>query len=121
MGDRVRSVGRSHNSEEFSVMEMERRASVIRSNYFETTIKTWADLRRNDKITTDQYRGWINYYSKFNRDKVLQMFAYLNTLIKKWIRNTYNLRSVKWVAHKYNEVVKTNPDLFYHWKLGITY
>lgn len=76
----------------------------------------WTAQKLNPKI-----RGWINYFSKFNRDKMLNVFMYLNTLIKKWIRNTYKLRTVKWVVHKYNEVVKRNPDLFYHWKLGITY
>src|SRR5678810_105705 len=39
MGDVTRSVGRSHSSDEVSVMGMERRASVIQSNYFEATLK----------------------------------------------------------------------------------
>jgi len=38
-GDATRSVGRSHSSEEVPVMGMERRASVIQSQYFRTTIK----------------------------------------------------------------------------------
>jgi RNA-directed DNA polymerase len=33
--------------------------------------------RLNPKI-----RDWINYFSKFNGDKVLEVFMYLNTLIK---------------------------------------
>jgi hypothetical protein len=37
--DATRSVGRSHSSEEIFVMKMERRASVIQPNYFETTLK----------------------------------------------------------------------------------
>lgn len=73
-------------------------------------------LRLNPKI-----RGWINYHAKFNRNKVLEAFEYLNTLIRKWIRNTYKLRSVRRVVHKYGEIVKANPELFYHWKLGMTY
>jgi hypothetical protein len=39
MGDALRSVGRSHSSEEVSVMDMERRASVIWSYYFKTTVE----------------------------------------------------------------------------------
>ncbi|MBO9682195.1 MAG: group II intron reverse transcriptase/maturase, partial [Flavisolibacter sp.] len=63
----------------------------------------------------------INYFSRYNRDKVLAVFSYLNTLIKKWIRNTYKLRSISWVVSKYNEIVKASPALFYHWELGMTY
>ncbi|WP_158513028.1 reverse transcriptase domain-containing protein [Flavisolibacter tropicus] len=73
-------------------------------------------LKLNPKI-----RGWINYFSKYNRYKVLNVFMYLNTLIKKWIRNTYKLRSISRVVNKYNEMVKASPEMFYHWKLGITY
>jgi hypothetical protein len=36
-GEAARRVGRGHSSEEVLVMGMERRASVIRSDYFETT------------------------------------------------------------------------------------
>jgi retron-type reverse transcriptase len=38
-GDATGSVGRSHSSDEVFVMKMERRTSVIQSNYFETTLK----------------------------------------------------------------------------------
>lgn len=38
-GEATGSVGRNHSSEEVSVMEMERRVSVIWSKYFITTIK----------------------------------------------------------------------------------
>jgi hypothetical protein len=76
----------------------------------------WSAEKLNPKI-----RGWINYYSRFNRDRVLHVFCYLNNLIRKWIRNTYKLRSIKWVVRKYEDLVKGSPELFYHWKLGITY
>ena len=66
-------------------------------------------------------RGWINYFSRYNQDKVLAVFSYLNMLIKKWIRNTYKLRSISRVVNKYNEIIKQTPELFYHWKLGMTY
>jgi hypothetical protein len=38
-GDATRSVGRSHSSDDVPVIGMERRASVIQSQYFITTIK----------------------------------------------------------------------------------
>ncbi|MDQ6812377.1 MAG: hypothetical protein M3040_01355 [Bacteroidota bacterium] len=52
-GDATASVGRSHSSEEVSVMDMERRASVIWSYYFKTpVVKQWNDGRRKDKIVS---------------------------------------------------------------------
>jgi hypothetical protein len=39
LGEATRSVGRSHSSDEVFVMKVERRASVIQSQYFETTLK----------------------------------------------------------------------------------
>ncbi len=52
-GDMLGSVGRSHSSDEVSVMDMERRASVIWSYYFKTTVvKQWNDGRREDKIVS---------------------------------------------------------------------
>ena len=51
--DAKESVGRSHSSNEVSVMGMERRASVIQSKYFKTTPKLMEeDDERNDKIIT---------------------------------------------------------------------
>ena len=49
LGEATRSVGRSHSSVEIFVMKMERRASVIQSQYFETTQKE-DDDKRNDKV-----------------------------------------------------------------------
>ena len=51
--DATASVGRGHSSAEVSVMDMERRASVIWSYYFKTTVvKRWDDGRRKDKIVS---------------------------------------------------------------------
>ncbi|MBX3257687.1 MAG: hypothetical protein KF862_26400 [Chitinophagaceae bacterium] len=52
-GEATGSVGRSHISEEVFVMKAERRASVIWSNYFETTRPGGNDDERNDKIITN--------------------------------------------------------------------
>jgi hypothetical protein len=49
LGEATRSVGRSHSSNEVPVMGMERRASVIQSQYFETTQEE-DDDKRNDKV-----------------------------------------------------------------------
>jgi len=70
--------------------------------------------RLNPKI-----RGWVNYYTKFNRMIGLDVFYYLNELIRKWIKNTYKIRGKAWLYDKYRTIQSANPDLFYHWRLGI--
>jgi group II intron reverse transcriptase/maturase len=74
----------------------------------------WFAQKLNPKI-----RGWINYYSKFNRQEVLKVFYYLNRLIYQWIKKTYRIIGVSKVLSKYRSILSTNPGLFYHWTLGI--
>lgn len=64
-------------------------------------------------------RGWINYYAAFNRHKAYDVFYYLNELIRQWIKNTYKVRGKAWLYDKYRKIQSANPELFYHWKLGI--
>ena len=70
--------------------------------------------RLNPKI-----RGWVNYYTKLNRMIGLNVFYYLNELIRQWIKNTYKIRGKAWLYDKYRTIQSANPDLFYHWRLGV--
>jgi len=74
----------------------------------------WFAEKLNPKI-----RGWVNYYTRFNRHEVHDVFCYLNELIRKWLKNKYKLRSCKSVYVKYKIIQSENAELFYHWKLGI--
>lgn len=74
----------------------------------------WFAQRLNPKI-----RGWINYYSLFNRDEAHGVFYYLNELIRKWMKNTYKICGKKKLYKKYQLIQAENPLLFYHWKIGI--
>jgi RNA-directed DNA polymerase len=74
----------------------------------------WFAQRLNPKI-----RGWINYYSLFNKDEANGVFYYLNKLIRKWIKNTYKILGKKKLYKKYQLIQAENPLLFYHWKIGI--
>lgn len=71
-------------------------------------------LRLNPKI-----RGWVNYYTKFNKSIGLSVFYYLNEHIRQWIKNTYKIRGKAWLYDKYRKIQSANPRLFYHWQLGI--
>lgn len=74
----------------------------------------WFAEKLNPKI-----RGWINYYTRFNRHEALRVFCYLNELIRKWLKNKYKLKSCKSVYVKYKTIQAADEELFYHWKLGI--
>ncbi|MBN8788129.1 MAG: hypothetical protein J0I84_13645 [Terrimonas sp.] len=74
----------------------------------------WFAEKLNPKI-----RGWINYYARFNKHEVLQVFCYLNELLRKWMKNKYKLKSAKAVYVKYKSIQEAQPNLFYHWQLGI--
>jgi len=70
--------------------------------------------RLNPKI-----RGWVNYYGKYARHKALNVFCYLNDLIRGWIKNTYKLYRKNKVYKKYRAIQEAEPALFYHWQLGL--
>ncbi len=74
----------------------------------------WFAKKLNPKI-----RGWINYYTRFNRDETHNVFYYLNELIRTWMKNTYKVRNKEKLYEKYREVQSANPEMFYHWRLGI--
>jgi RNA-directed DNA polymerase len=78
--------------------------------------KPWNGLQNklNPKI-----RGWINYYSRFNRGETYEVFSYLNKLIRKWIKNTYKVQGKDRLYTKYQLLLAEDPTLFYHWKIGI--
>jgi RNA-directed DNA polymerase len=81
--------------------------------------RTVQTLKMTAEKLNPKIRGWVNYYTLYNRDKALRVFCYLNELIRKWIMNTYKIRSNVKAYAKYGAILKANPDLFYHWKLGI--
>lgn len=74
----------------------------------------WLADKLNPKI-----RGWMNYYSRFGKEKVCGVFYYLNELIREWIKDKYRIKGKGKVYIKYNLMHTENPLLFYHWKLGI--
>jgi len=86
---------------------------VLRTQWSTQTLEWFAD-KLNPKI-----RGWINYYTRFNRDEAHGVFYYLNELIRKWMKNTYKIRGKDKLYKKYQLVQAQNPLLFYHWKIGI--
>lgn len=85
----------------------------LRTRWSDKTLEWFAE-RLNKKIV-----GWINYYAKFNRNIALDVFYYLNELIRQWIKNTYKVRGKGKLFDKYRIIQSASPDMFYHWRLGI--
>lgn len=74
----------------------------------------WFAAKLNPKI-----RGWINYYAKFGKSEALEVFYYLNDLIRQWMKNRYKIKGKTRLYMKYKLMQSQAPRLFYHWQLGI--
>jgi RNA-directed DNA polymerase len=64
-------------------------------------------------------RGWINYYGKFFKWRMIRVFNYLDYLIQRWIANKYRITSKAQTLKKFEAMVKEAPLMFYHWKFGM--
>ena len=86
---------------------------VLQTRWSTQTLEWFAE-KLNPKI-----RGWLNYYTRFNKDEAHGVFYYLNEQIRRWMKNTYKIRGKKRLYNKYRLWQAENPLLFYHWKIGI--
>jgi group II intron reverse transcriptase/maturase len=61
-------------------------------------------------------RGIINYYGKFSKGHLRNLFHQLNVRLLKWVKwekGLYKFKSLLWLRSKF----KQNPELFPHWLL----
>lgn len=66
-------------------------------------------------------RGWINYYGKFRKSEMWNLFKLLNLRLARWARLKYKKFKKKhlFIAHLWLEkVAKAFPSLFVHWQHG---
>ena len=90
-------------------------------------IRSWHLARRSDKSLDDLARmfnsivqGWINYYGRFYRSRLLYFLRRLNTHLMRWANRKYKRlkrrerRAMAWLA----EIARRSPGLFAHWRLG---
>lgn len=87
--------------------------AILIPRWSEQTLEVFA------KLLNPKLRGWVNYYGKFYRRQMLELFFYVNERVKKWVANKYKLRTKKRILAKYQAIQIEQPDLFYHWRLGI--
>ena len=67
-------------------------------------------------------QGWINYYGRFCRSALYPFFRYFNHALRAWVMCKYKrFRGKKSRAGQYLErIAKSRPDLFAHWRCGMT-
>ena len=91
---------------------------------------TIRDIRKNHKMVSLEklaeiinpvVRGWVNYFSKFCASEARKVLDYVNLALVRWVRSKYKSvkrslgKAFKYLAH----LAKDNPNLFYHWQMGI--
>ena len=60
-------------------------------------------------------RGWINYYGRFGKSELYNVYDVFNMRLAKWIGNKYRLTS-KWACIRRLKLIKQqNRNLFAHW------
>lgn len=91
------------------------------------TMRTWKVHRRADMELQDLsrmynpvIRGWVNYYSKYNKTALYPTFYHLNRTLIKWAMRKYKRfrihqrRAASWLG----EIARREPQLFAHWQMG---
>jgi RNA-directed DNA polymerase len=78
---------------------------VLQTRWSTQTLEWFAE-KLNPKI-----RGWLNYFTRFNKDEAHGVFYYLNEQIRRWMKNTYKIRGKKRLYNKYRLWQAENPSL----------
>ena len=90
-------------------------------------IRSWHITRRSDLDLSDLARkidpivqGWVNYYGRFYRSKMVLVLRRLNDQLVRWAMQKYRglhrrlVRATRWLAGVY----RRSPALFAHWRIG---
>ncbi|MHC1759917.1 MAG: group II intron reverse transcriptase/maturase [Negativicutes bacterium] len=73
------------------------------------------------ETTNPIIRGWSNYFSAFCAREARKSLDYVNLTLVRYIRLKFKtVKRSKAKAFRYlSRIAKANPNLFYHWKMGI--
>ena len=86
---------------------------ILNPQWTDVTLEMFAN-RLNPKI-----RGWINYYGKYFKWRMIKVFSYLDGLMRSWISKKYKITSKAKTMQHYCTIRKESPTLFYHWQFGM--
>jgi RNA-directed DNA polymerase len=108
----------------FSPAISDKAAKAIRAE-----IRSWHIGKRSDKRLSDlahmfnaTVRGWVNYYGAFYRSMLYPTLRQLENDLVLWAKRKYkrhrghHIRAIHWLG----QIARREPQLFEHWKLGLT-
>lgn len=98
------------------------------ANSIKQTMREWKLHKKCNKTIEEiaywinpVLRGWINYYGKFRKTALNQVFSLLNVRLTKWARWKYKKlkghgrKAMHWLG----KIAEQKPTLLAHWELGI--
>ena len=95
------------------------RAAIRDLNIRRSTQVSLADIARK---LNPLLRGWIAYYARYTPSALSALFRYVNLTLLAWVRRKfkrYKGRKVR-AAGFVEKLARTRPDLFVHWRRGMT-
>ncbi len=86
---------------------------------WEVLKKTTNTIQEVAAMINPVLRGWINYYSKFYKTKLVNFMHIVNVKLASWARRKYkNLRASEMKAIRWlHRISVREPNLFAHWSL----
>ena len=83
--------------------------------------KTSQSLEDIAKLCNPILRGWINYYSKYNKAGLAPVLRHFNKTLIRWAMCKFkNLKGHKTKAAKFlTRIYEEKPDMFVHWQVGM--
>ena len=85
---------------------------------FEIDRRTRHTIEDLSKLLSAHLRGWINYYSRYNKWDMGVLFRNVNYRLVRWYMHKYKVTS-KWKAiFRIRAGQEKLPDLFPHWRAG---
>jgi RNA-directed DNA polymerase len=87
------------------------------------TIRHWALHQRSDKTLDDLARmfnthsRWINYYGRYYKSALYPTLRHIDRILARWARRKFKSlrRDKRRTHHRFESVVRRQPDLFVHW------
>ncbi|MCM4161950.1 group II intron reverse transcriptase/maturase [Antarcticibacterium flavum] len=100
---------------EISQSNQKRIREIIRDNKLWNN--TTLDIMDIAKSLNMKLIGWINYYSKYSKNKLRRSLIKVDSRLIKWMKNKYKINTGKSII-KLKQIKQLKPNLFYHWQTG---
>lgn len=94
----------------------------ITKEFRELRIQMWVakSLEEVAAWLNPKLRGWINYYGKFRKSELRQVFTKLNFRLVSWMRKKYKKLNSSWnkARQSLTRTLDKEPTMFVHWMHG---